>query len=724
MKPGDNIEESIRKLRHTTSAEMDERILNDAQAALRESIKSRRPTAVKSTIATLAMVAVLIIAVFIGVKVFTAPAPKQPQSLTQKQAPAPEAAIETAKESEQDLGVEPGAEPAEEKFEAELKEIKKLFAAGDIDGLASMLFGKPLASWLAAAVYLAEIGDSQALEALEKLSSAVGGDEPNNLFSVAAAEVRDRIEQEQQEVELVEGLEGEQRDSNKAEASSVPSIVSYGIEASDDFVGELVKGQGSPHEFNGVVVDENDNPIEDVLVDAWTWYPGNETYTDANGYFYLGGFKDQKTIEVRFSKENYSPRLIVRQPLGVRDAVVVLGDKTYFEGQVRTADGQPVPGAIIRADQGAKDAEGVTLGSVWTETHSDEQGNYRLYVQDDKYDIQVEADSIGVARMQDVIIGEGEAKQLDIVLESGVTFLAEVMDSQTGEPVEGLRLFHWQHPGVEGISDANGLVEIAGMPPGRFEFQVEADGYTRWWSDQCLSEWSRFKMDPNEGSWQRNFDSLDFDLKVGMEPVTIIVEQGVRIRGEVLDPKGNPVSGATVAPALTGTGNSITGDTRFSVLTEEDGSFEMLLPASKERRYNLVAHDGKFQQWRNWANGVTEPVVTSPGEDLNGVVLWLSEPATVRGKVTDRSGRPVAERKVRAHAFDKLGNRYYDPTTETDRDGNFELKFIRPGKHYIQVYPFWFDTEEAPQGTSQIVTVQAGQTIDGIELVVEDDRNF
>jgi hypothetical protein len=197
MKPGDNIEESVRKLRHTTSAETDERILSDALAELQESIQSRRPTAMKSTIAALAALAVIIIAVFIGVKVFTAPAPKQPLSLIQKQAPAPEAAVETARESEQDLGVEPGAEPAEEKLQAELREIKGLFAAGDIDGLALMLLDKPLASWLAAAVYLAEIGDSQALEALEELSSTLGGDDPNNLFAIAAAELWSKIEQEE-----------------------------------------------------------------------------------------------------------------------------------------------------------------------------------------------------------------------------------------------------------------------------------------------------------------------------------------------------------------------------------------------------------------------------------------------------------------------------------------------------------------------------------------------
>jgi glutathione peroxidase-family protein len=197
MKPGDNIEESVTKLRHTTSSETDERILSDALAALQESTQSRRPVAVKSAIATL-VAAVIIIVVFIGFEVSTIPPQKQPQSLTQKQAPAPEAAVETMKEPEQDLVVKPEPEPAIEKSEAELKEIERLFTAGDIDGLASMLSEKPLASQLAVAVYLAEIGDLRALEALEKLSSALGGDDPNNLFSITAAGIKDRAVQEKE----------------------------------------------------------------------------------------------------------------------------------------------------------------------------------------------------------------------------------------------------------------------------------------------------------------------------------------------------------------------------------------------------------------------------------------------------------------------------------------------------------------------------------------------
>ena len=47
--------------------------------------------------------------------------------------------------------------------------------------------------------------------------------------------------------------------------------------------------------------------------------------------------------------------------------------------------------------------------------------------------------------------------------------------------------------------------------------------------------------------------------------------------------------------------------------------------------------------------------------------LRLTRPATVRGRVTDASGKPVAGREVRASAADRLENRYYDPTTD---DGN------------------------------------------------------
>jgi len=481
---------------------------------------------------------------------------------------------------------------------------------------------------------------------------------------------------------------------------------------------QVLKGQkADPSRISGIVVDQQGTPIQGVLVDVWSWYSGNETYTDKKGFFQLNGFDpDQKTVEIRFSKVKYSPRYIFNQPLGLKNTQVILDDKTYFEGKVIDSNLNPVPNALIRAIAGPKRAEGVVIGEVPTEITSRDDGSYRLYVQADDYDIQVKA-AQGVVRLPKVDISKNEAKQLDLKLSDSVTFLAKVVDKQTAQPVEGFRLSHWKHPGVDGTSDPNGLIEITGMLPGKFDFQVEAKQCGRWWSGQSVSQWNHYRIDDKDTGWQRNFDTLDFNLIVDMEPVTIFTEKPVRITGKVLDPDGNAVAGATATLARTGSGNSITGDTRYSFATDENGSFEMVVPASKEAQYNLLAHDGKYNEWRKWANGVLPPIKTNPGDIINDIVIELEKPAFVKGKVLDSSGNPVPNHKVRSHAFDKLGNRYYDPTTRTDENGNFEIKFIRPGKHYVQAYPFWLTAEQAPEITTKIIKLEPGETIYEVELV-------
>ena len=481
-----------------------------------------------------------------------------------------------------------------------------------------------------------------------------------------------------------------------------------------------VEPEENPHYLSGQVVDAQGEPLQGVIVDAWSWYSGNETKTDAKGNFKLEGFDlDQKTIEVRFSKEGFSPRYMFRQPLGTLKESLVMDSNTYFEGTVTGPDGKTVPQALIRATPPQKRAEGVTITEVWTTTTTDENGRYRLYVQADSYKI-VLRHAAGVARLDDMVIEKDQALQLDIQLNQGVVFKAKVLDSRTQEPVADLKLYSWSQKGIEGISNKEGILEIAGMPEGKFEFNVEGEtiGLRRWWSDSCMNKWQRrtFSKDPDKKGWQRNFDNLAFDLRMGMEPVTIIVEKGARIRGKVLDPEGNPVTGATVGPALTGTGNSLTGDTRFSARSNEAGSFEMLLPASNNREYNIMVHDGGYQEWRKWGNGVLPPFKTTPGQEMNDVVISLTRPASVHGRAVDQQGNPVAKREVRASAYDKMGNRYYDPTTRTDDQGYFKLDFIRPGKHYIQVAPFWLSATEAPEGTSKLVELKEGETIKDVQL--------
>ncbi len=427
----------------------------------------------------------------------------------------------------------------------------------------------------------------------------------------------------------------------------------------------------APDELAGVVVDSQGKPIAGAEIAVHHWVPNYRTRSDAQGRFKFEKFDPGNRVEARVRKEGFETQFLMDKVVGEPGWVVVLGNTTYFEGRVRSPDGKPVAGALICADSGPRRGIGFMLGECVTETTSDKDGHYRLYVEPGQYDFQVRVAGVGVAGLPKQDISADQTKTLDIKLSPGINFVARTVDSQTGKPIAGVALSHWQKPGIEGTSDANGVIQIQDVPPGKYpRFEVKAKGYARFWSDACQSEWNRFQKEGFHGQrFQRNFDGLDFEITPGMTAVTIQLEKGVTIRGRVLNPDGKPVSGATVAPALTGSGNSLTGDTRFSVETDTDGQFDALLPASGEAKYNLLAHDGKYQEWRTWANGVLPPIRTKPGQVIEGVDLKLSRAGTVTGRVVDGSGNPVVGRAVRAEPTAKDENRYYDPTVKTGPDG-------------------------------------------------------
>ena len=380
-------------------------------------------------------------------------------------------------------------------------------------------------------------------------------------------------------------------------------------------------------------------------------------------------------------------------------------------------NGKPVPNVEIRGEQSSKQGDGVFISNVATTTKSDSAGKFRLFVFPDEYQLLLSVPNVGVKRIKDVVVKEDEAKHVDVDLEQGVRFKAHIVDSESGEPVKDFVLWNWRQLDVKGISDAQGVVVIEELLPGDFEFNLgegesvnfgHIQGYlprtlARWWSADALHKHQQKLVETNQ--FQRNFDDLTFKLAVGMELVTIEVEKGVTFSGKVFDPNGKPVAGATVAPAKTGSGNSLTGDTRFSTKTDADGRYTVLMPAGHWFRYNLMAHDGDFQEWRTWANGVGEPMSSSPGDVYAEMDLTLTQPATVRGQVLT-NGKPLkVGTSISAQAKDLLENRYYNPTSQVNEDGSFELKFIRAGEHSIRVDQKTIDVDLKP-----------GQILEGVQM--------
>ena len=473
-------------------------------------------------------------------------------------------------------------------------------------------------------------------------------------------------------------------------------------------------------EIAGRVVDAAGKPVAGVAVDMVHWVPNHAvTKTDASGIFRFKKLDGDYNRHIRFRPDAFAWQEFMERKPGEAGWTVGLRDDTRFQGRLVDRGGKPVIGARIVADAGMRRANGFMQGETLTEVKSGPDGAYRLYVAPGTFDVTVRVPGSGVASLHESI-DEGETKTVDLKLAPGVNFLAQCLDHDTGQPVAGVKLSHWMKPGIEGSSDEKGILVIKDVPPGKYpRFEVKTTGYARWWSPQCANEWNRLKKDQG---FQRNFDGLDFDVTPEFGPVMIELEQAATIRGQVLDPGGKPVAGATVAPAKTGSGNSLTGDTRFSVETDKSGRYECVLPASGLEKYNLVVHDGKYGEWRTWANGASKTIVTRPGQVKDDFNLTLNRPATVTGRVVDAEGKAVVGREVRSQPTALDENRYYDPTTTTDKDGKYALKFVRPGENTVQVAPFWLLANQAPQGTSKVVVAKEGEVHEGIDLVAPPQR--
>ena len=472
-------------------------------------------------------------------------------------------------------------------------------------------------------------------------------------------------------------------------------------------------------EVAGVVVDPQGRPIAGVEVKPYSWTGFFQTLSDHDGRFRIKvtGTGGDEQLEVRLTKEGWEPREILNWTLGEANRVVVLDNRTSFTGLVLAPDGSPVADAPIRVDGGPRKLPGASMGESITTGQSGPDGRYRLFVEPGMYEFQVRAPGRGVLRLPGQTISTDETRVVDLPLTAGVTFEARLVNTRTGAPVAGFLIEDWRNKTLSGTSNADGIFTIPSMLPGRFGFgPLRDETFARWWSDACVSEFARYQAAASHG-FQRNFDRLEFDLTPGMAPVTIQLEPAAVVRGVVLDPDGKPVAGATVAPALTGTGNSLTGDTRFSVTTDAAGKFTTRLPASGKITYNLIAHDGGYLETRTWANAVGGDLTTTPGQAIEGVTLRLTRPATVTGRVIDAStGQPIANREVEANPDDLRENRYYLPKTRTGPDGTFTLRGVRPGDQFIQAAPLWMDPHDAPLGTTQRVTLAEGETRAGVVL--------
>ena len=433
------------------------------------------------------------------------------------------------------------------------------------------------------------------------------------------------------------------------------------------------------------MVDPQGQPIAGVLADVTARIPGNQVLTDEAGQFRVKGLRPGPT-QIRLSKDGWEPRQFYNHPTGQAGWVVVLDQRTAFEGRVLAPDGSPVPRATVEADTGSSIIEGYERSSR-TVVRSGPDGRYRLLVEPGMYELRVRVPGVGALRLGQQEIAANETKALDLPLIPGITFRARVVDATTGQPVAGFPLQVFRSPEIRGVSGKDGFLELPDMLPGRFDDRsIGSKEFGRWWS---AASSPRGQKPPDDAPTQVGF--LDFDVQRGMEPPTIEVERAATIRGRVLDPEGRPVAGASVLPGETEAGATVLGSGRYRDVTAADGTFAVNLPASVPTSYNLVAHDGPPRQHRTWTRGTSPLLKTTPGQVVEGVTIRLTRPASVQGQVVDSFGQPVAGQEVRAMFVRNRSTRSTEGQTRTAADGSFTIGFLPPGDYAIEplLTPAW-----------------------------------
>jgi protocatechuate 3,4-dioxygenase beta subunit len=149
----------------------------------------------------------------------------------------------------------------------------------------------------------------------------------------------------------------------------------------------------------------------------------------------------------------------------------------------------------------------------------------------------------------------------------------------------------------------------------------------------------------------------------------LVVPQGYRISGTVVDRTGMPVAAAQIGVSWTGNPN------RDVTVTSSDGQGAFAITDVSGPRLLAVRH-------AQYAASPQQYVSGKPGEECRVRFVLLAEPSAIDGIVVDRSGTPVAGALVLI-GTDRTGMRLYETSAPSlaraDAQGHFRARGLQTG---------------------------------------------
>lgn len=475
--------------------------------------------------------------------------------------------------------------------------------------------------------------------------------------------------------------------------------------------------QSSVLVLSGQIVDTTGKPLEGVSAVVWPSFrnAGYDGRTDMNGRFKIEYPNMTSIVELRFTKEGYSPIYAPMQPVGTLTKPLVMNSENFLKGGVTNGAGKPAAGVKVTALSKAQNTQKGVAGDVSYSTLTDDNGLFKLFVHPDQYEIRARSDSGTVDRLSPVLVPQNKDAFIRLNLQPALTMRIRLKDSRTGKPVSGVGVNSWPRNDFAGKSDAEGLLVFSGLMPGEYAVQFDKDDliYRSWRSPQATVEWERDPLNSTSGmtNGARYQNVLHYNLDSSTSEIEIFMEEGVTIRGKVLDPDGKSFAGAQVRLGAKATDTS-----------GEDGSFELKCVANGAKPYQVSASDGWRNKFQNkWAMGYSKPLALEPGQNRDDVTITLTRPCTIRGMIVDASGKPLPRQHIEALCYVD-GEIRSEGNASSGDDGRFEMQSVTAGVHYLQVGAYMrtriFNGELDTQGMTKVVA-SPEKPLEDVRVVVD-----
>ena len=398
--------------------------------------------------------------------------------------------------------------------------------------------------------------------------------------------------------------------------------------------------------------------------------------SDQDGRFRVEGLEPGRyRVEAQATGTARAIAAPVVVPVG-QDLVLELAAASFIEGSVVDSEGKPAAGAEVIATGGPSVVYGET-----TDT-----GTFSLEVEPRTHFLSARSkDQAGKARDPVSVAAGQTARGVKIQLSPGASLAGAVVARATSLPIAGARI-NLSPAGAGGnlggaITDASGSFLIGGLPPGQYDADISADGFT---SEErrglVLQEGQRF-------------------------PLQVALKANGTLSGVVHDLAGKTVIGAVVraSPQF--------GDPFGEARTDSTGAYQLAgLPAG--RLMVAALRDGSALGSRQIAD--------VPEGGVARLDLTLAEEGLLTGKVTTKSGAPVLDGSAVVQispsgggfAMANFGSVPVDP------DGSYRAS-VPAGAYRITAGPPGGRVMARGPSNAVFATVQAGQTVSR-DVVVDD----